>query len=245
MAGETWTALRRTPQRRRELAWRVAALVSFLLVASLGCDPVSTLGFLAYPFAPNLDDPEFSLKVPGKESKVVIVCAHEDNAASSDAFRDADLMLARQLASLLTQQYKENKDKVKIVSVSQVNSYLREQRDWVTLPKQDIGKHFDADFLIYLELGPMTMYEQGSGRTLYHGSAVIHVSVFDVHGEEDDGLKGDRILSCVYPVTHPEDATSMTPAAFRAKFLDRIAKDLAPLFVGHPADDKMNMSDKD
>jgi hypothetical protein len=245
MAGETRTALRRTAWRRREFAWRVAAVLSILLVGGLGCDPVATLGFLAYPFSPNLDDPVFSMKVAGKESKVVLVFAHEDNASPSDAFRDADLMLARQLASLLTQQYKENKDKVKIVNVSQVYQYLRDQKDWVTQPKQDIGKHFDADFLVYLELGPMTMYEQGSGRTLYRGSVEIHISVFDVHEAEGECFKGDKFFSCVYPTTHPEDGTGMTPGAFRAKFLDRIAKDLVPYFAGLPADDKMNMQDKD
>jgi hypothetical protein len=240
MAGETLTDLGRTVGRRREFAWRVAALVSLLLVASLGCDPVATLGFLAYPFAPNLDDPVFSLKVPGKESKVVLIFAHEQSAAPNDAFRDADLMLARQLASLLTQQYKDNKDKIKIVNASQVYSYLHDQKDWATQPKQDIGKHFDADFLVYCELGPMTMYEHGSGGTLYRGSAEIHISVFDVHEAEDESLKGDKFFSCVYPTTHPEDATGMTPGAFRAKFLDRIARDLVPFFAGQPADDKLN-----
>jgi hypothetical protein len=240
MAAKTRTELPRTAWRRRELAWRVAALVALLLVASLGCDPVATLGFLAYPFAPNLDDPVFSLKIPNKESKVVLIFAHEDNASPSDAFRDADLMLARQLASLLTQQYKENKDKVKIVNVSQVYQYLRDQRDWVTQPKQDLGKHFDADFVVYCELGPMTMYEQGSGRTLYRGSAEIHISVFDVHEDEGECLKGDKFYSCVFPTTHPEDSSSMTPAAFRAKFLDRIAKDMVPYFASRPADDQMN-----
>jgi hypothetical protein len=245
MAAETRTDLRRTAWRRRELAWRVAALVSILLVASVGCDPVATLGFLAYPFAPNFDDPVFSLKVPGKESKVVLLFAHEENAAPNDAFRDADLMLARQLASLLTQQYKENKDKVKIVNVSQVYAYLHDQKDWATQPKQEIGKHFDADFLVYVELGPMTMYEHGSGGTLYRGSAEIHIAVFDIHEAEEESLKGDKFVSCVFPSTHPEDGTSMTPGAFRAKFLDRIAKDLVPFFAGKPADDKMTKMNMD
>jgi hypothetical protein len=245
MAGEAQTALRTTVSCRREMAWRIAALVSVLLIASIGCDPVATLGFLAYPFSPNIDDPVFSLKIPGKESKVVLLFAHEDNSASSDAFRDADLMLARQLASMLTQQYKENKEKIKIVNVSQSYQYMREHKDWATEPKQDIAKNFDADFLVYFELGPMTMYVQGSGKTLYQGTAEIHISVYDAHEADGECLKGDKFFSCVYPTTHYEDSSSMTPGAFRARFLDRIAKDLVPYFAGMPADDKLNKMEVD
>jgi len=227
-------------RHRRELVWWLAALLLVVVVGGLGCDPVGTIGFLAYPFYPNNDEPAFPLTLAGKESKVVFICGHEDNAAPNDAFRDADLTLCRQLTTMLAQRYKENKDKVKIVPISTVYAYLREHKDWVTQSKQEIGKHFDADFVVYLELGPMTMYEHGSSGTLYRGNVEIRITVFDVHQPEGEGIKPDQFYSCTYPTTHPEDAGTMRPDNFRAKFLDRVAKDLVPYFASHPPNDKLD-----
>jgi hypothetical protein len=233
----------RTNWRLSEIAWRLAAVLLVMLVGGLGCNPIATVGFLAYPFFPNNDEPAFPLTIHGKESKVVFVCVHEDNAVPNDAFRDTDQVLCRQLTNLLALQYKENKDKVTIVPVNKVYAYLREHKDWITQPKQDIGKHFDADFVVYLELGPMTMYEHKSNNALYRGNVEIRMTVIDTHQADGEGVKPDRFYSCTYPPTCPEDAGAMTPENFRARFLDRIAKDLVPYFATHPAESKMDKMD--
>jgi|SRR5579862_3947916 len=233
----------RTNWRLSEIGWRVGAVLLVIAVGGLGCNPIATIGFLAYPFCPNNDEPAFPLTLKGKESKVVFLCAHEDNVATNDAFRDADQALCRQLTNLLSLQYKENKDKVNIVPVSKVYAYLREHKDWITQPKQDIGKHFDADFVVYLELGPMTMYEPKSNKALYRGNVEIRIAVIDMRQADGEGTKPDQFYSCTYPATCPEDAGSMTPENFRARFLDRIAKDLVPYFATHPAERKMDKMD--
>ena len=235
-----WRQLRGT-----DFAWRVAALALFLTVGGLGCNPLATIGFLAYPFCSNSDEPVFPLTIKGKESTVVFVCAHEENASPDDAFRDADMVLCRLLTGMLSQHFKDNKDKVKIVPVSKVYSYLREHKDWVTQPKQEIGKQFDADFLVYIELGPMTMWEPGSRKTLYRGNVEIRMSLVDVQQPEAEGIKPDQFYSCTFPVTHPEDASSMRPDNFRAKFLDRIANDLVNYFVSSSANDKIGKMQSD
>jgi hypothetical protein len=217
--------------RGTELAWRLAAMVLLLTVGGMGCDPLGTFGFLAYPFCSNTEEPVFPLTIKGKESTVVFVCAHEENAAPDDAFRDADMVLCRLLTGKLSQRFKDNKDKVKIVPVSKVYSYLREHKDWITQPKQDIGKQFDADFLVYLELGPMTLWEPGSRKTLYRGNVEIRMSLVDVHQPEGEGTKPDQFYTCTFPNTYSEDASSMRPDNFRAKFLDRIANDLVERFI--------------
>ena len=231
--------------RRSELAWRLAALLLLLVVANIGCDPVSTLGFLVYPFDPNTTEPVFSLTIPNKESKVVFICTFEDNASPNDAYRDADLALCRQLTGLLTQQFKENKEKVKIEPVSNVYGYLREHKDWLTQTKREIGKHFGADFVAYIELGPMTMYEQGCNKTLYRGTVEIRMTVCDVHKPEGEGMKPDQFYSSTYPAISPMDAGSMREANFRAKFLDHIAKDLVPYFAAHPVTDNLDKMQSD
>src|SRR5262249_58457071 len=150
----------------RNRAWWLAASLLTLAVAGLGCSPITTLSFLMQGMSPNNIEPACPLTLPGKEAKVVIICAHEDSTAVALELRDADQALARLLAAMLAQRYKENGDKVKIVPVSKVDAYLRDHATWVTQSKQELGKHFDADFLVFLELGPMTMYEPGSRGSL-------------------------------------------------------------------------------
>jgi hypothetical protein len=223
-----------------ERGWRLAAVLLLLLVAGLGCNPLTGLSYLISPYGANNLDPECALTLPERESKVVILCAHEDVAAVNSAFRDADQALTRRLAGMLEQRYKENGDKVKIIPPSKVLSYVREHPDWVTESKQEFGKRFDADFVVFLELGPMTMFEKGSNESLYRGNAEIRITVFDVHQPDGDALKYENHYSCVYPSTGPDDASSMSRPNFKFKFLDRCAKDLVLYFAAHPSKDKLD-----
>jgi len=219
-------------------AWNAAALLAVLTLASIGCNPIATLGYLVYPFFPNNNDPLCPLTIPDKESKVVIICAHEDMLASDPIFRDADEVICRQLIGMLTQRYKENKDKVQIVPVTKVYSYLRSHPEWLMKSKQEIGKQFEADYLVYLELGPMTMFEPGN--SLYRGRVEVHVTVFDVCKPEGEGIKYEPpFYTCLYPTAYGEDRIGMSPQNFRAKFLEKVAKDLTQYFAVHPTKDKM------
>ena len=154
--------------------------------------------------------------------------------ASDPAFREADQLVCRQLAGLLTERYKENKDKIQIVPVSKVYSYLRSHPEWMMESKRALGKKFDADLLVYLEFGPMSQYEPLSNLTMYRGKVDIRITVIEVDKPDGECTKFDPTYSCVYPTTHPEDATSMNLATFRAKFLDRVARDLVRYFATHP-----------
>ncbi|HYV38804.1 MAG TPA: hypothetical protein VE988_24180 [Gemmataceae bacterium] len=236
------TRIQRDERRRLrgKRAWWVAAALLAALVGSIGCAPISTLSALVAPFSNNNIDPVFDLTIPDKESKVVFIVAHSNPNNVSEIFRDADQVLCTRLTNMLALRYKENKEKVTIVPVSKVYAYMHDHPGWITQSKQEIGKKFGADFVAYLELGHLSMYENKS-TDLYRGNVDITIKVADVNvGDTStsttfkEAKVRDSIFTCTYPTNQPEDRFSMSPPQFRAAFLERVAKGLVPYFVASP-----------
>jgi hypothetical protein len=223
---------------RRDRLWRVAALILTLLVVNIGCDPIQMMNFIATPFADVSIDPACPLTIPGKESTVVIISTHDD-VEDSLQFRGANDILTRQLIGMLEARFKEHKDKVKLVPFTKVQAYLNKHPDWVTQSKREIGKHFNADFVIFLEMGALSMNEKGSNGLLYRGNVDIHIAVVDVNLDEGEGPKYEKDYSCTYPLHGPEDAGNMSAAQFRSKFLEHIAKDLLVEFAPYETRNKI------
>jgi hypothetical protein len=222
---------------RRERAWRVAAVVLLIVVGSLGCNPIQMMNFVLTPFADNYEQPECPLTIPDKESKVVIIATQE--VLDGIDMRDSKDVLCQRLGGLLQARFKEHKDKVTIVPCSKVQAYLNKHPDWVTQPKRELGREFKADFVVFLEMGPMTLYKTGSHMTLYQGNVEINIAVIDVNADEDEGPKFDKVYSCTYPPHGEEDASSMSPQQFKQRFLDHVAKDLLVYFAAHETNDKL------
>jgi hypothetical protein len=224
---------------RSELAWRWAAAVLLGVVASIGCDPIQMLSFALYPSNENNLDPKFSLAIEGKESKIAIFAAHEELVPNL-AFRDAHRDLCRRLSQLLEQRYKDDQDKIKVVPASQVLSYMDTHPDWITQSKQDLGKHFGADFVVFLELGPMTMYEKGSRETLYRGNVEINISIYDAHVSDNEGPRDTDVYTCTYPGSAPMSTSDIRPSNFKLQFMNRISTDLVQYFASHPSKEMVN-----
>jgi hypothetical protein len=240
MAEQVNEAVSARPCRQARSAnkwWWLAALVLALFIGSIGCSPIAGLGLLTNSLYPNSVEPDCPLTLADKESKVVFIVAHEDEVSIDFNMREADQVICRDVVKLLTQRYKENKDKVKIVPVTTVYAYLREHRNWIAQSKQELGKHFDADYLVYIELGPMTLKQPGSSGTLYRGHVDYRIQVIDVHPTDGEAVKFERVGTS----TTPEQATTeITPLNYRTLFLDRVSKDLAKRFAAHPPQDKMS-----
>ncbi len=224
----------------RRWRWWAAAVLLTVLTASLGCNPIQMTNWALMPFMDTNVPPTCSCKltVDDRESKVCIIVAHRDQLPNL-MFKNADNVLAQKLTTMLEQRYKENGDKIKIVSVGKAMSYAAAHPDWMMQSKQELGKKFGADFIIYLELGPMTLYEEGSNMQLFRGKVDIDMTVFDCHAEDGDETKWSYSQLWIYPSSGPEDAGGGNSAqVFRQRFLDRVAKDLVPYFAAHPPRDK-------
>src|SRR5207248_10799972 len=127
-----------------------------------------------------------------------------------------------------------------VVPVSKVQNYGSTNQDAATMSRQEIGKHFDADYVVCLDLGPMTLYEKGCRGQLYQGSVEVTIEVIDVAEPEGAGLKYRDVYSCTFPRRGPEDAGSMSPVMFRHRFLYRVARDLVPYLAACPSKDMID-----
>jgi hypothetical protein len=141
----------------------------------------------------------------------------------------------------LTGRFEKNHQKVKIVPYYKTLSYLNKQADAALLSKQEIGKHFEADYVINLEINSMRFYDEGSYKQLFRGNAEILVTVYDVHREPGEGPAYEDVYRIQYPSHGPLDASGSSVLQFRSAFMSRLARDLSRLFADYPTNEKFDM----
>jgi hypothetical protein len=229
MHGQARTAARAAEGHPLRLAMLLGALI--LLV---GCSPLQLAAFI---FAPDsLEPAKCPLVIDGKEAKVVILAAHASTVPSNPMLMRADWDLGWRLTQLLEERYKENKERVKIIPPSQVKNYMNKHPHWRELPPQEVGKAFEADWVINLEINSISLFDRNRN-FFYHGSADIAVTVTDVHKPIGEG----EVFSYPYQVEYPKspmEVTEVNAPQFRAQFIERIAKDMARWFAAHQPREK-------
>jgi hypothetical protein len=218
------------PAARAERRWRWAALLLSAAVLSIGCNPMM-LSYFLIPWADDKVQPDCPLASREKEVKVAVVVVHANPEIRSE-LTTVDRQLSQRLAQLLEERFKENKDKVTVVPAHQVNSYLNKRPSGAT--PHEVGKHFQADYVITLEINAMSLFE-GSYNQFYRGKADIAVTVTDARKPVGEGEKFTQPYQCEYPSAQRfVEASDMPWAHFRARFVERIAKDLVQRFAAHP-----------
>ena len=130
-----------------------------------------------------------------------------------------------------------NGDKVSIIPSRKVEEYKSSHSDWQDRDPAEIGKHFKADYVVYLEINSLGIYELGSGGTLYRGRADINISLIDI--KNPDESQPSRNFTCQF---HRESrmqvtASDQSPMEFRQTFLDYVGKRIAWKFAARPTRD--------
>ncbi len=217
---------------------RPSLLASILagVVCGIGCNPLMLPAFLGpEPMVP----PELhALKVADKKGPVKVVILVDKGNDFREEFTRAD----GQLGDLLRKQMKEmaeaGGEKLEFISLRKVMDYTNTHPNWRE-DVAEIGRDLKADYVIYLEIASLTLYEKGS-RDLYRGDAKIAVSLHRIGGSEDDDEVQRKQYHGVYPSVRtgiPVDIDT-TPTDFREQFLGYVAKRIAWYFIGHPSNDK-------
>lgn len=218
--------------------WIVLLLNGILL--SIGCSP-ATLAMFVSPFVDNKLPPELSLTATKKEPTVAIMACFSQRLEDRREILPADHELAEKLAQHIRLRSQLNKEKIKLLPTSQVRS----QQNKLGLSKGaspvEVGKQLQADFVIYLEIEAISLYEKKSYGDLYRGHADIAISVYDLDKPEGEQKVFDRPYRCEYPGSHPRDASSLSVIQFRALFLNRMAREISKMFVAYPADERTEM----
>jgi hypothetical protein len=209
-------------------------LPGFILVAVLctGCNVLSIPFFLMMGMDPQRE-PECRLAAKDREVKVVVL-AYSSGVETRPEFIRVDRDLSRLLAQWLQKGFKDNKEKVTLVSPSKVEKFKDDHPNWETMNLEEIARHFEADYVINLEVESLSLYEKGSGNQLYLGRAAIGVSVVDMN-QPGEGAIFQKMYTCQYPeVRGPIPVSDKPVQQFRLEFLMYIAKHLSWYFTAHP-----------
>jgi hypothetical protein len=208
--------------------WFLAGLVA---AACAGCDPATT----AYFLLPETKDPAELRRLASDDKKKdvkVAVLTHTELETRPELIQ-ADRQLAEYLAKQLRERCAENKERVTVVPPRRVEDYKSAHPRW--RGPLEVGRELKVDYVIYLEINSMTLYEKGSSNLLYHGRAQISVSLVDVNHPDENPDQTE--LTAEYPSEARggtlDASLDTNPMQFRAAFLGYVAKRLSWCFTGH------------
>lgn len=223
----------RTPNERR---WMVTLLV--LAVAGLGCNPLIAplylLGLFNRPvIAPDLNFYEKAREEKDKRNIKVVILSSRGPGVPPD-FIGSEARLATMFAGKLGAGFAENKEKVSIVPVSEVEQFKQEHENWKAMDVREIGKKFKADYVIDVELSSLSLYANRSHKQFFQGQVIVGLSVIDVDKPGDDGV-WRREYTRQYPANGPQPIDSdMSQEKFLQQFFFRVATDLSWYLTAHP-----------
>jgi hypothetical protein len=199
-------------------------------VAAIGCNPLTTIGFLLhkdtpipapYPFRPK----EGEKADKDQEIKVLVLCDHP--TVVTYEFAGADRELAGMLAKRLPELAKENKDEIAVIPPAELDKFKMRNPDWKTMRPARIGKALGADYVLDVNVGNVNVYQPQSGRRIYEGRAEVEVDVYDVTAAAADGPAHHYTHPFVYPKTGMLATDDVPLSRFRQLFLERLALEVA------------------
>jgi hypothetical protein len=169
-----------------------------------------------------------------KEVRVVIL-TYSNDVETRPELIGSDRQLSELLYKQLHELCESNQEKVAIIPPRKVEEFKSSHPDWQKQELATIGRYFRADYVIYLEINSLGLYEKGSANQLYRGNADLVVTLVDVN--KPDEAPEQKQFSCVYP----SDAKGPVPVGldtqpmlFRQAFLTFIAKRLSWFFSPYP-----------
>jgi hypothetical protein len=228
--------------RSRAGKWsRRAVWAGLLLVATIGCSPLSVMGFVfakdpkveaKYPLAFSKDNPK-----KNKDEVVVLVLPHLV-PGSDRSILNAERDLATELAHVLPEMAKANKDKkkIRVLSPTQVDKFKIANPNWKAMNPADVGQKLAADFVLDIELSKMHLYAQNTGRfeRIYEGGAEVKVTVYEVGVESNIQ---DYPHTFRYPKDSLRSGDAIPETEFKKQYFLNLATELAEYHIDHkPAD---------
>lgn len=231
--------------RSRAGKWvRRVMWASLLAIAAIGCNPLQLAGFIfarpdkvpaAHPLTFDKDGPK-----KDKEEVVVVLLPQVAPGSNDPRFASTANELADRMAKQLPELAKENKDKrkVKVVSQTQVDKFKVKHPNWKQMSPGEIGQKLGADFVLEIHLTKMRLYRPDSVNSIYEGRAEVFVGVHEV-GADGGGMTDQYTHNFSYPKGMAQSADSIPESAFKAKFIENLAADLARQHVDHTPSDSI------
>jgi hypothetical protein len=215
--------------------WLVLVLNALLL--TVGCSPAN-LAMLISSFSDNKMPPEYKITT----NKEVIVAVMANCSLSQDMPEEApiDAEMAEAVAQHMKLRCKANKEKLKIVPLAQVRNYQHKLGQANASPLE-IGKHFNADYVLDLEINSLELYEKRSHRQFYRGNSDVEISLYDLHKPDGEYKVFTKPFRCEFPSSGPRDVGDCSSSQFRTQYMAKIGREVSKLFIPYPADERIEM----
>lgn len=224
----------RMPRERRWLA--IGLLVAVAI--GFGCNPLVAPLYLLGVFNKSVVPPELPLYERARADKdkrnIKIVILPSRGPGVPTDFIGADVKLATMFSGKLAAGFAENKEKITIVSISEVEKFKQEHENWKAMDVREVGKKFKADYVVDLELSSLSLYANRSHKQFFQGQVRASLAVIDV---EKTGIESEwrRDYTRQYPASGPQAIDSdMSQDKFLQQFFFRVATDLSWYLTAHP-----------
>jgi hypothetical protein len=227
-----------SPRFWRRRTWLALFLNGILL--SFGCSPSSLTMFLA-GITDDKMPPEKGIIESKKKEVTVAVMASFSHLEDRPEVLPADAEMAELVAQHMRLRCQANKEKLKLIPVAQVRSFQNKVGERNGVSAVDVGKHFKTDYVVFLDINALSLYEKKSYGQLYRGTTDIEISLYDMHKEEGEYKTFTKLYRCEYPGTGPQDAGSFSQVQFRSLFLTKVAREVSKIFIAYPSDERTEM----
>jgi hypothetical protein len=221
---------------------RCALVLGLALAAAscCGCDAAT----LAYFLSPETrEDPEVAkvLNADKKKTNRILILPYLGLDRMETEFIQTDRELANLLAKQFNDMCEAEGDKLSVVSPYKVEEYKSRHPAWRDENPAAIGRQFGADYVLIVEINSMSLYEQSSNHTIYHGRMGLSLALVNVKHPDSDP-KNDEFI-CSYPkgVDVQQVEPDLPVSQFRSKFLNHAAREIAIKFLPHQKRDSIDV----
>jgi hypothetical protein len=214
----------------KRLVWGTLAVV-----VATGCNPLTMAAFIFNRDTKLPAEYPFQTKDEKKESKkdeITIAVFTNLSPGAVYEFAGSDRELASMFTKRLTNEAKMNKEKITVISPSDVDKFKFENANWKAMHPTAWGKKLKADFVLDIHVGNISVYQPGSGNHVYEGRANVHVDVYDV-SKPNGEPKHKYPHAYTYPKTGMIAASDVPLAKFKMMFLEKLASELVLKHIDH------------
>lgn len=213
--------------------WRMIPLLTPLLCFT-GCN-LLYLPFYFFTPEPSVPPKWKTLATKEKDKKVTVAIVAWSDLSAQEGLLHADREISLYLATHLNQWVKYNEENVKIVHPRRIAEFKNEHPEWKELSPREIGKVLEVDYVIYLEIRELKLYEKGAGQELFRGRAKIQVSLANLKDEDDFESGLSREFTHTFPKSGPKPRDlDLSVPAFKEAFFNSVGRELSWWFTKHP-----------
>ncbi len=212
---------------------RLTAALLLATILSIGCNPLTASYFMLF----GVDDKvpaEFKIAGDGKRVVHVAILTSSIQESRSELL-GIERQLATECGKALQSYCKANKERIEIIPVHRVEEFKSNNPGWKTMPMNEIGRKFDVDYVVEVEVAALSLFEKDSRKQLFRGRSAITVKVTDVNKPSSEGQVFQKRISPEFPKARgpiPVD-DEMSVEKFRDTFVERIATDVAWQLTSH------------